>query len=82
MTMRCNVIRHGHEQAAEHVKCVILRSRGVQTLVVRPNGAMRMYGSDRVSEEDRPYIVGAYTKTVLIEEIEDDLIFRLRELSK
>lgn len=83
MTSHKNLLVNGYEDVAEHVSHVVRKYRGVQALVVRDDGVVRMYPSfDRVKESDKPHIVGAYNKKVRVNEIEDDLILRLRELSR
>lgn len=78
----CNLLQDGYEHAAEHVKSIIRHSKGMHTLVVRQDGSLRMYGgTDRVKEQDRSNIVGTYNKDARVEQLEDDLLFRIREIN-
>ena len=78
-----NLLRHGYERVAAHIKGRVERTKGVKPVVVRNDGSVRIYQSAAgLPVDDEPHLVGAYGQHMPIEVIEDDCICRLRELSE
>jgi hypothetical protein len=82
MTARANLLVHGYERTAAHIKGRIDRTEGVKPVVIRDDGSVRLYPrACRVPANEEKYLVGNYGRNMPIERIEDDCICRLQELS-
>lgn len=82
MTARANLLVHGYEHTAKHIKGRIERTTGVKPVVVRDDGSVRIYHrACRVPPDEEKFLIGNYGSAMPIELIEDDCICRLRELS-
>jgi hypothetical protein len=81
VSTHCNLLRDGPERAVRHVRARLASEKGRYSVVVRGNGAMRLYDSGRVPQADEPAIVGTYTKRVEPEVIAADLALRLAEIT-
>lgn len=82
MTKRANLLVHGYERTAAHIKGRISRTTGVKPVVVRDDGSVRIYHRAlQVPENEEKFLIGNYGSAMPIELIEDDCICRLRELS-
>lgn len=77
---RCNLIRDGIERTATHARQVIKHSRGVMSVIVRPNGSLRAYRRNDIPECDAPYLLGTYTSRISPAVLIEDLTLRLAEL--
>ena len=78
-----NLIRHGHEALAAFIFQRIQVSRGTRTVAVDDAGNMVIYAPNdkRMNRKPVEWLVGNYGARAKIEDIEDDLICRARELS-
>lgn len=82
MTKRANLLAHGYERTAAHIKARIDRSKGVKPVVVRDDGSVRIYHRAlQVPANEEKCLVGNYGRNMPVNVIEDDCICRLRELS-
>jgi hypothetical protein len=84
-TRRRNLLVLGYERAAKYVFTSIRFNAcgGRQGVFVDDNGAISLYRPSHPKFADkRPkHLVGVYGTTIELNEIEDDLICRLRELA-
>lgn len=82
MTARANLLVHGYERVAQHIKGRIDRAEGIKPVVVRDDGSVRIYPrACRVPENEERCLIGNYGRNMPVERIEDDCICRLREIS-
>jgi predicted amidohydrolase YtcJ len=79
---KMNLRRDEVEAVAEHIKKSMNRG-SVFMVYVADDGAVRVHNLDHTKEDARPghELVGTYRRGVHIDQIEDDLIERLRELT-
>lgn len=83
MTAHVNLLRDGYEEVAEHVSRIIRKCRGSHAVVVRDTGAVCVYTKyERLPEREAACLIGTYNRKARVNEIEDDLIVRLKELSR
>lgn len=77
----CNVLRDGIERAAVHARQVVRHSRGVLTVIVRDDGAMRVYRRGTVPANDEACVIGTYNNRISADTIAGDLAVRLAEIA-
>lgn len=78
---RFNLLTDGVEEVADYVKRGMERG-GLFMVLATDSGAVRMVNLHHSRTEPRSAaeIVGTYTRAVRIEQIEDDLLARVREI--
>lgn len=82
MTTRANLIDHGCELTARHIKARVDLSRGINAVVIRDNGTVRIYSTiAKLPVKEYKYLIGTYGRNMPFERIQDDCICRLNELS-
>ena len=81
MTLHANAYRDPYEDIAERIKYSVTRARGPQYVVVRPNGRIRIFQGSKMPEAELTNAIGVYDRNCLVQDIEDDLLCHLRELS-
>lgn len=81
---RYNLLRGDVEEIAEGIKLRILASKVTTTVYVRPDGGVlteRTNDSRRTQDLPDSWLVGVYTRSTKCDELEDDLVVRLAELT-
>lgn len=79
---KSNLLAHEIEDVAEHIKRQMQRG-SLYAVYVADDGAVRIHNLDHTRDDARPLheMVGTYRRNIRIEQLEDDLIARLRELT-
>ncbi|MCC8492304.1 hypothetical protein [Xanthomonas citri] len=77
-----NILRDEIEDIAERIKLKLL-SKGAQCVYAKPSGTVAVYQvADSRNELCSPAcMVGSYTRSARVADIEDDLMARRRELA-